>query len=74
VFEPFTSEAKASLEHAGREARSLGDGTVGTEHVLLGVLRAGEARTLDALARAGIEREALRKRVRELFAGDDASS
>jgi ATP-dependent Clp protease ATP-binding subunit ClpA len=36
---PFTPEAKKSLEHALREALSLGHNYIGTEHILLGLAR-----------------------------------
>jgi ATP-dependent Clp protease ATP-binding subunit ClpA len=39
---PFTPRAKKVLELALREALSLGHGYIGTEHVLLGLVREGE--------------------------------
>jgi ATP-dependent Clp protease ATP-binding subunit ClpC len=49
---PFTPRAKKTLELALREARSLGHQFIGTEHVLLGLVRVGEGvgvKILDAL-------------------------
>jgi ATP-dependent Clp protease ATP-binding subunit ClpA len=48
---PFTPRAKKVLEHSLREARALGHDYIGTEHVLLGLVREGEgmgAQILDA--------------------------
>jgi ATP-dependent Clp protease ATP-binding subunit ClpC len=66
---PFTPRAKASLEQALHQATELGHGFIGTEHLLLGVLRAGEESTIDALKSAGVTPKALRDRVLELCAG-----
>jgi ATP-dependent Clp protease ATP-binding subunit ClpA len=51
---PFTRSAKKALELALREAIRLGDGFIGTEHLLLGVVRGGERSVLDALWAAGL--------------------
>jgi ATP-dependent Clp protease ATP-binding subunit ClpC len=39
---PFTVDAKKSLEFALREALALGHNYIGTEHILLGIIREGE--------------------------------
>ena len=39
---PFTPRAKKALELAAEEARSLGHNYIGTEHLLLGLIREGE--------------------------------
>jgi ATP-dependent Clp protease ATP-binding subunit ClpC len=66
---PFTPRAKASLEQALHQATALGHGFIGTEHLLLGVIRAGEESTIDVLKRAGVTPKALRDRVLELCEG-----
>ena len=61
---PFTPRAKKSLELALREAIAAGDGFIGTEHVLLGVLRDEKALATIVLRRTGADparvREALK--------------
>jgi len=51
---PFSRSAKKSLELALREAIRLGDKFIGSEHVLLGVVRSGDRTVLDALWAAGL--------------------
>ena len=46
---PFTPEAKRALEMALREALQLGHNYIGTEHILLGIIRGG-GETVEALA------------------------
>ena len=50
---PFTPRAKKALELALREAIAAGDGFIGTEHVLLSVLRDEKALATSALRRTG---------------------
>ncbi len=66
---PFTPRAKESLERALREAGALGDRFIGTEHLLLGLLRVGDESTLNALRQVGAEPGLLRHRVLELAQG-----
>jgi ATP-dependent Clp protease ATP-binding subunit ClpA len=56
----LTPEAKKALELALREAIALGDDFIGTEHVLLGVLRGADRAALGPLERAGADPAALR--------------
>src|SRR5687768_15095071 len=58
---PFTPRAKRVLELAVEEARSLGHNYVGTEHLLLGLIREGEGVAAKVLLELGVDR----KRVRE---------
>lgn len=51
---PFSRDAKKSLELSLREAIRLGDGFIGTEHLLLGIVRVGDRTVLDALWAAGL--------------------
>jgi len=51
---PFSRAAKKSLELSLREAIRLGDGFIGTEHLLLGIVRAGDRTVIDALWAAGL--------------------
>jgi ATP-dependent Clp protease ATP-binding subunit ClpA len=51
---PFSRTAKRSLELSLREAIRLGDRSIGSEHLLLGVVRAGDRNVVDALWAAGL--------------------
>ena len=60
---PFTPRAKKVLELALREAVSLGDDHIGTEHVLLGLLREGEGLAVALLRRQGLSPDRIRAAV-----------
>jgi ATP-dependent Clp protease ATP-binding subunit ClpC len=60
---PYTSRAKKSLELAMIEARELGDTYVGTEHLLLGVLREETGIAAQALLASGVTPAILRAEV-----------
>lgn len=57
---PYTSRAKTVLELAMREARELNHGYVGTEHLLLGLLREERGVAAQALVRGGVNVDAAR--------------
>jgi ATP-dependent Clp protease ATP-binding subunit ClpC len=70
-FTRFTKEARTVVVRAQEEARALGHGLVGTEHLLLGVLRVDEAMGARVLARLGVELEPTRAEiVRAVGCGD----
>jgi ATP-dependent Clp protease ATP-binding subunit ClpC len=60
---PFTPRAKKALELALREALRFGQRHIGTEHILLGVLRIEEGVAVQALERLGVDVVALRSAV-----------
>ena len=60
---PFTPRAKKVLELALREALSLGHNYIGTEHILLGLVREGEGLAMLVLTRLGAGPQLLRARV-----------
>ena len=67
---PFGPFAKRTLELSLREALSRGDRYIGSEHVLLGLLRAGEGPAVKLLEQRGLPPEAVRAAVlRELNRG-----
>jgi ATP-dependent Clp protease ATP-binding subunit ClpC len=68
---PFTPRAKRVLELSIREALSLGHGYVGTEHVLLGLLREGEGVANHILLDLGANAETVRARLLSMLAGGD---
>jgi len=63
MFERFTARAKRALEQAEPEARALGDDSVGSEHVLLGILQVPECVAALALVRHGVTYERVRAEV-----------
>jgi hypothetical protein len=65
-FERFTRRARQVVVFAQEEADSLGHTRVGTEHLLLGLIRAEDETTAPILAEAGLGLEAARERVKEL--------
>jgi ATP-dependent Clp protease ATP-binding subunit ClpC len=66
---PFTPRAKKVLELSLREALQLGHNYIGTEHVLLGILREGDGTATRLLVRLGVDLHALRSRVLLLVSG-----
>lgn len=60
---PFTPRAKKVLELALREALQLGAGDIGTEHLLLGLIREGEGIGVQILLSFGIKLSDVRRRV-----------
>jgi hypothetical protein len=70
-FERFTRRARQVVVFAQEEADSLGHTRVGTEHLLLGLIRTEDETTAPVLAEAGLDIEKARERARELV-GEDA--
>ena len=66
---PFTPRAKKVLELALRESVQLGHDFIGTEHLLLGLVREGEGPAAQVLAQRGIELDAIRQQVIRLLHG-----
>jgi prophage maintenance system killer protein len=67
---PFTPQAKQLLELSLREAVDLGDSHLGTEHILLALVRDGESAGARVLVKLGVDLESVRQRVVALVAGD----
>jgi len=70
---PFTPRTKKVLELAAREARDLDHDYIGTEHILLGLMREGDGVGAQILNSAGIEFSAVRHQIRELLRGHQES-
>ncbi len=68
---PFNSRAKAMLELSLREALGLGHRYIGTEHLLLGLIREGEGVAHQIMARHGAVPEEARRRVLEVIASGE---
>jgi ATP-dependent Clp protease ATP-binding subunit ClpC len=60
---PFSPEAKMLLQHSLREALSLGHNYIGTEHLLLGLLRERDGAGAKILAGHGVDREKARDQI-----------
>ncbi len=63
----FTPRSKRVLELAFDEARQLGHTYIGTEHILLGLIREGEGIAAQVLQNLGAELDSVRKEVSELL-------
>ncbi|MFH1413758.1 MAG: ATP-dependent Clp protease ATP-binding subunit [Candidatus Omnitrophota bacterium] len=64
---PFTPRAKKALELSAEEARSLGHNYIGTEHLLLGLIREGEGIASQVLLNLGMDLNKVRNEVMELL-------
>jgi ATP-dependent Clp protease ATP-binding subunit ClpC len=64
---PFTRRAKKALESSLREALDLGHNHIGTEHILLGLVRDHEGAAAEVLAKRAVSPEAVRAQVRSLL-------
>jgi ATP-dependent Clp protease ATP-binding subunit ClpA len=67
---PFTPRAKQVLELSQREALQLGHTYIGTEHLLLGLIREGEGVASQVLVRLGADLGRVRRQVIQLLSGD----
>ncbi|MCK9222756.1 MAG: ATP-dependent Clp protease ATP-binding subunit [Limnochordia bacterium] len=70
----FTPRAKRVLELSFEEARRLGHTYVGTEHILLGLIREGEGVAAQVLKNLGADGDKIRYQVVELLNGGAAST
>lgn len=70
---PFTPRAKRVLELAVDEGRLMGHNYVGTEHILLGLIREGEGVAAQVLKNLGADLEKVRKQVIMLLGGRSES-
>ena len=66
---PFTPRAKKVLELSLREALQLGHNYIGTEHILLGLIREGEGVAAQVLVKLGADLNRVRKQVIQLLSG-----
>ena len=66
---PFTPRAKKVLELSLRESKQLGHDYIGTEHILLGLLREGDGVAAQVLVRLGADLNRVRQQVIQLLAG-----
>ncbi|ABS05798.1 ATP-dependent Clp protease ATP-binding subunit [Kineococcus radiotolerans] len=68
---PFTPRAKKVLELSLREALQLGHNYIGTEHILLGLIREGEGVAAQVLVKLGADLNRVRQQVITLLSGHE---
>jgi ATP-dependent Clp protease ATP-binding subunit ClpC len=73
MFERFTDRARATVVHAQEEARLLHHNYIGTEHILLGLIRESEGIAAKALSALGVSLEGVRQQVIEIIGEGDES-
>jgi ATP-dependent Clp protease ATP-binding subunit ClpC len=71
---PFTPRAKKVLEIAAQEARAMSHKYIGTEHLLLALMKDHESAAATALAAIGVEYERVKEEIERVLRGGDAAS
>ncbi|OKL35953.1 ATP-dependent protease ATP-binding subunit ClpC [Domibacillus mangrovi] len=74
MFGRFTERAQKVLALAQEEAIRLGHSNIGTEHILLGLVREGEGIAAKALYGLGLSAEKIQEEVEELIGKGDGAS
>jgi hypothetical protein len=69
---PFTPRAKKVLQLSLREAEQLGHNYIGTEHILLGLIREGDGVAAQVLVKLGADLNGVRQQVVQLLHGRQA--
>lgn len=69
---PFTPRAKKALDLASRESLHIGHNYIGTEHLLLGLIREGDGVAAQVLAKRGVSLDRARRQATQLLG--DASA
>jgi ATP-dependent Clp protease ATP-binding subunit ClpC len=64
---PFTPRAKKVLELAQSESKALGHDYIGTEHILLGLIREGDGVAAQVLVKLGADLNRVRQQVIQLL-------
>jgi ATP-dependent Clp protease ATP-binding subunit ClpC len=67
MFERFTDRARRVVVEAQKEARTLNHNYIGTEHILLGLIREGGGVGVKALESLGISLDTVRQEVQEII-------
>jgi len=67
MLERFTDQARRAIVLAEEEARMLGHNWLGTEHILLGLIREGDGVAAKALESLGIGLQGVRQQVEEII-------
>lgn len=74
MFERFDADGRALVVAAQEEARGLRHDWIGTEHLLLGVLRSSGSQAAEELGRAGVNPNLLREQIRRRVGPGDADA
>src|SRR5919107_2376704 len=69
MFERFTDRARRVVVLAQEEARMLNHNYIGTEHILLGLIREGEGVAAQVLVKLGADLNRVRQQVIQLLSG-----
>ena len=69
---PFTPRAKKVLEIAANEARSMSHKYIGTEHLLLALMKDTESTASNALASAGLEYDRVKEEISRVLRGGES--
>lgn len=69
---PFTPRAKKVLEYAVEEAQHMGHAHIGTEHILMGLIREEEGLAARVLDNLGLKLETVREEIMHILNGDTA--
>ncbi|MBX6383909.1 MAG: hypothetical protein IRZ07_13195 [Microbispora sp.] len=72
MYEKFTTRTRRVVILAQEEAKAFNHGSIGPEHILLGLIREGEAVAAQVLRNMGVGLEDVRLRVKELVGLGDA--
>jgi ATP-dependent Clp protease ATP-binding subunit ClpC len=68
MFERFTDRARRVVVFSQEEARLLEHSSIGTEHLLLGLIREGEGVAAQVLVRLGADLDRVRQQTTQLLA------
>ena len=72
MFEKFTNRAKQVIKLAKKEAQRLNHNYLGTEHILLGLLKLGQGVAVNVLRTLGVDFDTAKNEVERLIGyGDD---
>jgi ATP-dependent Clp protease ATP-binding subunit ClpC len=72
MFERFTDRARRVVVMAQEEARMLNHSFIGTEHILLGLIREGDGVAAQVLAKRGADLNRARQQVTQLLSGQQS--
>jgi ATP-dependent Clp protease ATP-binding subunit ClpC len=71
---PYTSRARVVLDQSIAVAHEFGDGYVGTQHLLLGLVRENQGIAAQVLAAAGLTEPSLRREIVRLLQGEGVAA
>lgn len=74
MFRKFTQRARNTVIHAQEEAREMKHPAIGTEHILLGLLREGEGVGAKALMNLGLDLDNLREEIKKYLGQNQSAS